>query len=676
MKRILYILTFLISGLAWGQADTAGVVFVANDWRDGHEGNVIKWVANRVYYQNGFDVYRQAQGAAAWEKLNEKAINVKSSVPTYLKAKDPDTEKLLGYVKDMKYEEFQTNLIRVFVAIKTVQEPAFAEVMGVVYYDETAQKGTNYRYKVVGNTLSEQETVNISDYIQVGPFQPIAPPQEITFERKKEIIDFKWKVETERYYGVLVYRKTVGQTEFVQITPEILNIRLAPNQNGEMTYPEVFFEDRDINNDLNYEYKLVGVDYFGQQTQFSEVLSFPAQDFEGPNAPYEVKADARLLGVEIKWKLDASPDAREVYVYRHAHSGDEKVRQNMKPLLTTDSVFTQEVADAGVYYYSVSCVDSAGNESFSEEIMLDVHDLIPPAIPQNVLVVADTGRISLQWDAVTDKDLMGYYVHRSLNDDNNEDNEFIVVNKEPIVGTTYEEVLPAKTKNKFVYKVVAVDSTYNRSGYSALSVVKLPDVTPPQAPFFKNIHTDHSNIKLKWLAYHESDLAGFYVYRSSAVDSSNYSKINKKDIGVDEVSYVDDNTTPGDKYYYYVVAVDSSGNQSEPSGVFLGMSDASENGAVNAHHDELAVTKVHYKVTKGGSRVKLSWKNPEIESFKGVVIYRGNSEKRLRPISGKISKTEFSDFDLEEGVLYYQIRSYDLQGHKSISKTLKVTIKG
>lgn len=679
MKKLLYIFILLTLSLNTIHAqvkDTAGIVFVSNDYREAtSDAIIVKWVANKVYYQKGFDVYRQESGQTTWLKLTKSPLMVKEKVPTYLSAKDPDTQKLLDYTNDLKYEEFQENLVRVFVAIKSVQSPYFAEALGVVYYDESAVKGTAYKYKVVGNSLTGTETIHISAQITSGDYKATFAPQDVVFKRTKKKIDFNWKVENERYYGVYIYRKSSLEKEYKLITPQVLAINKAENQKGELTYPKIFYEDKTVNNEESYTYKFVGLDYFGQETEYSQELTFPSQDFDPPAAPYDVKADARLLGVELKWSVEQASDLKGLNVYRHLHPDDEKIKQNSALLSPLDTVFYQEVAKSGGYYYAVGAVDSAGNEALSLDIFIDVHDLIPPAIPQNVRVEVDTGKVTLKWDAVTDEDLMGYFIHRSLNDDNNEDNEFIIVNKYPVVGTQYVEEIPVKVKNKFVYKIVSVDSSYNRSKHSSLSVVQLPDVTPPQSPFLKNIHTDHSKIKLSWLPYHESDLAGYHVYRSVEEDSSKYAKVNKELIDAQAISYEDVNE-PGQVYYYYVVAVDQSGNVSKPSGVFKGMSDASEGGTENAHHDELAVRSLKVKLIKKKSKAKITWENPDVESFIGLVVYKGTSENKLRPISGNIKDISFVDSKLKKGTtVYYQVRTFDDHGHKSLSKILKVTVK-
>ena len=92
--------------------------------------------------------------------------------------------------------------------------------------------------------------------------------------------------------------------------------------------------------------------------------------------------------------------------------------------------------------------------------------------PQQVLVRADTGKVILSWAANAEEDLLGYYVYKSLDDGNNADNQFLVINTDPINENQYIEELPRNVKNKFVYALVAVDQSLNRSEMSELSVAR------------------------------------------------------------------------------------------------------------------------------------------------------------------------------------------------------------
>jgi fibronectin type 3 domain-containing protein len=99
---------------------------------------------------------------------------------------------------------------------------------------------------------------------------------------------------------------------------------------------------------------------------------------------------------------------------------------------------------------------------------------------------------------------------------------------------------------------------------SPLQTAKPEDLTPP-APVLNlvAVPTD-KGIELRWDAGREPDLAGYRVYRRSLAEPQFRlltPQLNRQPY------YVDQETTKGVAYYYYVLAVDNAAraNQSLPS---------------------------------------------------------------------------------------------------------------
>ncbi|MBI4178789.1 lamin tail domain-containing protein [bacterium] len=73
-----------------------------------------------------------------------------------------------------------------------------------------------------------------------------------------------------------------------------------------------------------------------------------------------------------------------------------------------------------------------------------------------------------------------------------------------------------------------------------------------------------TGVYLSWSASSSSDSKGYNVYRSSGVDSASSTKRNNSLIE-DTLAFKDSDVAQGDTYYYYVVAVDTYGNESDSS---------------------------------------------------------------------------------------------------------------
>lgn len=675
MKQLLYIVPLLLSAFfAKAQTDTAGTVFVSNDFRASNSNAIsVKWIALKVYYPDGFHVYRQAKGESNWTKLTASPITVSKTVPPALSLQDPNMVTFLDNVNKVTYAEFQKSVMRVFVVIKAIKSPEFAELLGVVHNDETAQSGISYRYQVKGITGIAETLINTSPYITSGNYVATQPPQNIIIDRKRKVININWKYEDSRYYGVNIYRSTNGRA-FEKITPQERHIQYTPGKDGVPILPEIFFEDYDIKKEEIYTYKLTCIDYFGQESGFSPEVKMETIDFDAPPAPTALKGEVHFKEVKLSWSPILVDDLTGFNIYRHHHVGEEKTKLNSALLEKVTTNFKDEVKETGIYYYSVGAVDAAENESFSGEIMIDVHDIFPPTIPQNVRILADSGQFTLTWDAVPDKDLKGYFVYRSLNDDNNDDNEFIGVNKEPITETSYIDKLPKHVRNKFVYTVVAMDTSFNYSAHSNISVVQLPDVTPPQAPFIRNIHTEPGKIRIDWLPNHETDIKSYQIYRSSAVDSANYVLLGE--VTVEKPTTFEDKTARvGVEYYYYLKAIDLQNNISTLSNIYEGLVFNDSKSYIDEELKELTVKDVKIKHNRKKRQVELSWQNPDSPQLLGVVIYRGTTENDLEPLTGLQQIEQYSDTDIKGSKQFvYQLRTFDVNGHKIMSNTYTVII--
>ncbi len=89
-----------------------------------------------------------------------------------------------------------------------------------------------------------------------------------------------------------------------------------------------------------------------------------------------------------------------------------------------------------------------------------------------------------------------------------------------------------------------------------------PDTNPPSPPQGLYIYfAGDGMVILIWQSNREPDLAFYKIYRG--VDSLNFSYIGKANENMFTDKGLDYDTT----YYYYVTAVDNSGNESEPSSI-------------------------------------------------------------------------------------------------------------
>lgn len=76
-----------------------------------------------------------------------------------------------------------------------------------------------------------------------------------------------------------------------------------------------------------------------------------------------------------------------------------------------------------------------------------------------------------------------------------------------------------------MYKVIAVDTNFNRSIPSDIAKVTMPDVTPPSTPFIKDVQISADGFAvIEFLPNLSPDLKGYNIFRSEKHDSTSYKK--------------------------------------------------------------------------------------------------------------------------------------------------------
>lgn len=188
-------------------------------------------------------------------------------------------------------------------------------------------------------------------------------------------------------------------------------------------------------------------------------------------------------------------------------------------------------------------------------------DTQAPTPPANLEAVADTPtEIELSWTASSDNvGVTGYDIYRcdGLPSPFGIPCGDLLVQIGDVLNYEDKSVSPSST---YTYEVRARDAADNVSSESnaAHATTPGPDTTPPTAPTgLQGSAVGATEVQLDWnAATDETELGGYDVYRDAALlDSTNASK----------TSYTDTTANARSTYSYWVVARDTSGNESDPS---------------------------------------------------------------------------------------------------------------
>ena len=236
---------------------------------------------------------------------------------------------------------------------------------------------------------------------------------------------------------------------------------------------------------------------------------------------------------------------------------------------------TLELTEPARLRYAIRYVNAAGQRAAFSNFLL-----IEPAAkvanpPTNVSTELSETAIKIEWEAPktnvegsTPVNLLGYNVYRRSATEKT--TLQTPLNQSPITTTEFED-RTFKFGEKYSYFVRSVSlGTLGKPVESLDSNIseKSPiDIYPPSAPTGVSIGAAPGKLAVFWVVNPEPDIAGYLVYRSTDATLPKDRWTNLTTALWTRTTFADENVEPGKTYYYYIKAVDTSGNNSLPSEV-------------------------------------------------------------------------------------------------------------
>jgi hypothetical protein len=216
-------------------------------------------------------------------------------------------------------------------------------------------------------------------------------------------------------------------------------------------------------------------------------------------------------------------------------------------------IYDDDLAPGVEYTYLVYPLSASGSRGDASN-RFSIRWQKPPEPPKNASIKTDDGRLDLAWSAEPGR---FYNVYRYV------DSSYPLFpsNAELLRRASFQE-RGLENGKKYRYSIRAVAESDGRKweGEGLIVEATPKDMTPPAAPLNLVGQKKGTSIALSWGASKETDVAGYNLYR---IVGGKPEKLNKE--LVRGITYVDGNLPDSRYVSYYVTAVDSSGNESEPS---------------------------------------------------------------------------------------------------------------
>ncbi len=432
-------------------------------------------------------------------------------------------------------------------------------IIGDTYYnDRMLENGKTYYYYVasvdmVGNQSEKTEVL----VAKPKDMTPPAPPGNFTSTLSKDKkAQLTWEMGLEPdVAGYTIYRgfKARGD-DMAKLT-------------GPLISPDtVVYTDETVEEGMAYFYRLTATDTSGNESTGSVIVSLQPPDFTPPAAPTALKIAKRDRAVALSWNPNTEKDLNGYNIYRG--STPEAInRINSSPV----DPGMLEYLDAGMvsgekYYYAISAIDQTMNESpLTPIIEFIAPDFIPPEFPASLGAIPGDTIVNLTWPANLENDLAGYRIYRAAGKEGPFDR--VGGDFTPDI-LTYSDTAVENGKIYWYY-ATAFDKAENESASSTLVSAKPRDPVPPAPPTGISTEGGEEAITITWAANTEIDIMGYKVMRSG-LKNGVYEELNAEAIVPKTATeYADRAVQPDVEYFYRVVAIDTSDNESkrsEPAG--------------------------------------------------------------------------------------------------------------
>ncbi len=298
--------------------------------------------------------------------------------------------------------------------------------------------------------------------------------------------------------------------------------------------------------------------------------------------------------------------------------------------------------------YRIAFVDGTGNtteEVYERSVLVEPTDLASPVITD---VENEGRRVTIHWEypasGPDDTDyVIQFYLFRIdqqtgdyqlLMDDvlirNRSQEEYFISFESPVINKTEQ------------YVITAVNFADRQSPPSEVYEYELIDNVPPLP--VQNLDsrvTQEQWVSLTWDRHAESDVTGYHVYRSTDMNED-FDRVNAEALSADQTDYLDTTVVGGTAYYYYVTALDRSGNESSMGDLMM-----AQVLDLIIPPDPVNLTGSFNESTGG---VDLEWDMEEefTETFESFVIMRRREDQRDPGAFAQVNADQVTDFQYQD----------------------------
>ena len=555
-----------------------------------------------------------------------------------------------GFLPMKAYRKRQDEERRIGFALFSADMSITAARLSGLYYKDTDVKADEkYLYNIYFAQYDSLFTDTAYVFTGIAEYRPVtAPSAPYSYCNKKSIVVWWQLSSVEKFNSYYVERSDDNGKTFNRITESPIAISMQVRSD------KLFYADTLVENSGNYQYRIVGVDSFGEES--------PASPPVKTKKVIPIENDPNFTSVEpvnnnsvvLTWNYDTDADITGFKIYRSKSSEGSKtlIFTGTDPMQRT---FTDKSPLYDNYYF-LSAYNNMTERVNPFPFYAQLVDSIPPEPPAAPSGYCDSlGLVHISWHPHPDPDVVGYRLHRS----NSADINYMMCARDMIADTFYVDTINLNTLSKYVYyKLSAVDGRDNQSQLSAPAAVARYDSIAPVAPEIDNLIYQKNKVVLSFVPSPSNDVQKYLIFRKKPNDAQFDTLAS---VSSSETAYADPTALAGQKYHYAVQAVDNSG---------LASAMAKKSFSVPQNKDDA----VQLKKKVDGNVLTLSWTSSFNKQPGYVIVYRQVDDKPLQTYSQLNDKGSFTDNGLVLGSSYmYCVRLVFSDGTESpLSNEIKI----
>lgn len=447
------------------------------------------------------------------------------------------------------------------LGLRAFSEPAYAKALGLSWTLASVASGSR-TYKVEGLDAAGKPTgvQMLSPAVDASQATALAPaPGGVQVKVDERGVALFWEAPAEnRQLPVIAYaiERDGGGQSAAPVTAK----PVIPGLKWDAKIPLVLDRNAPANEMLTY--RVFSVDAFGRRSAGTSIRIF-YPDFHALEPPQPVTATGGAGKIVVSWPAQQKPNLAGYIVERsflYAGPYEALASQALPP--DTSRYEDSTVRGGTAYYYRVRAVNSRGDLGNPSSAASAQSQNAGP-LPKVDGLTSDLGRtrVRLTWKAV-EFPVAGYFVERRALTGAAGVENWVRLNPHLTPEPLYDDYFGLSSDEKLEYRVIAVGFDNAEGPPSASVQVVLADRSVPDAPSITSSSGADGKSVLNFVPA-DDKAAQFLVLRSGRAD----------DLGVvigDPIpgsarEFTDLYVSPGQNYWYRLVAVDRNGNRSDPT---------------------------------------------------------------------------------------------------------------